>query len=216
MFMGNGPDGPVSIGIERKRFRDLMDSISSGRLGGHQLLGLLNCYDHVYLLIEGSFKIGKDGLLRRPKGRSWVVVQLGSRSLPGSYMYNYLNELSIVCNVHHTFTGSERLSGLWIDGVYNWWTKPWEKHTALDQFYSPPPPKQAFFRTPKLLVRMIKEIEGVGWEKAKAVGRRYPSLKSLMRAEVNELSEIKVGRKQIRLGDKVAGKILHALKGGEQ
>lgn len=185
-FRGNGPHGPVSIGIERKRFRDLMDSISSGRLSGHQLIGLMNSYDYVYLLVEGLFKIGKDGYLRRPKGRSWVVVQLGNRSLTSKYMYNYLNELAIVTHIASVFTASPRLSALWIDGVYSWWTKQWDEHQALMQFFVDKPPPRAFFSTPKLLVRMVKEIEGVGWKKAKALGRKYATIKSLLNFDLIE------------------------------
>jgi len=154
-FAGNGPAGPVTVGIERKRFRDLMDSISSGRLSGHQLIGLQNSYDYIYLLVEGIFKIGKDGYLRRPKGKSWIVVQLGDRPLTCNYLYNYLNTLSIFARVIVQFTPSIRVSGLWLDSLYTWWSKPWKDHKSHMQFYAERPPSKAFFRPPKLLVRMV-------------------------------------------------------------
>ena len=206
-IIGNGPEGKVSIGIERKRFRDLMDSISSGRLSGHQLIGLQNSYDYVYLLVEGIFKIGKDGYLRRPKGKSWVVVQLGNRPLTCNYLYNYLNTLSIFAHVITVFQPNIRISGLWLDSLYAWWTKPWKDHKSHMQFYHEQPPSKAFFRPPKLLVRMVKEIDGVGWDRAKAIGRKYSTIMSLMCAEPKELMEIK------GIGKKLASTILTSLRG---
>jgi len=207
-FRGNGPEGPVAIGIERKRFRDMIDSLASGRLAGHQFLGLMNSYDHVYILVEGYFKIGNDGYLRRPKGNSWVVVQVGKRPIPASFLYNWLNELFITCNVGHTFTPSIHASAVWVDGLYKWWGKDWGQHSALQQFYAPPPPARAFFRPPTELVRMVKEIEGVGWEKAKEIGKRFSCMWELCQADIKELTQIK------GIGPKLAGRILSSLKGG--
>lgn len=207
-FQGNGPDGPVSIGIERKQFRDMIDSMASGRFSGHQFLGLMNSYDYVYILIEGLFKVGNDGYLRRPKGSSWVVVQLGNRSLSSKYLYNWLNEMSVMCQVRHEFQVSIKAAGLWIDGLYSWWQKPWDNHSAMNQFYVPPAPARAFFRPPSEFVRMIKEIEGVGWDKAKEIGRKYSCMEELCRATIKELMGVK------GVGKVLAGRILSSLKGG--
>lgn len=206
-ILGNGPKGKVAIGIERKRFRDLTDSIISGRLSGHQLIGLQNCYDFTYLLVEGLFKVGKDGYIRRPKGRGWVVCQIGDRPMTYQYLYNYLNTLSIFGQVIVQFTPSIRISGLWVDSIYHWWTKPWKDHKSHMQFYSERPPARAFFRKPKLVVRIVKEIEGVGWDRAKAIGRKYPTIMALMCAEAKELTEIE------GIGKKTASNILQALRG---
>jgi excinuclease UvrABC nuclease subunit len=75
------------------------------------------------------------------------------------------------------------------------------------QFYTDKPPARAFFRKPKLMVRMIKEIEGVGWDRAKKIGRKYPTIMSLMCAEVKDICEIE------GIGKKTASNILQALRG---
>jgi hypothetical protein len=207
-LLGNGPDGMVSVGIERKRLRDLLDSINSGRLSGHQLIGLTNAYNYIYILVEGIFKIGKDGYIRRPKGRGWVVCQFGNGD-PIKYQYvtNYLNTLSIFARTIIHFTPSILASGLWLDGLYSWWTKPWKDHKSHMQFYSERPPARAFFKTPKLVVRMVKEIEGVGWDRAKAIGRVYPDVMSLAFSSVEDLVKIP------GIGKKTAVKILQSIRG---
>src|SRR5271166_1849574 len=55
-FLGNGPnDEPWTIGIERKRMRDMVNSIRGGRFSGEQLPKLLN-YDRAYLIFESRWK----------------------------------------------------------------------------------------------------------------------------------------------------------------
>jgi ERCC4-type nuclease len=56
-WLGNGPDGaPWSIGVERKTIGDMIQSITSDRFSGHQLPGLLNTYNAVYVLVEGLYR----------------------------------------------------------------------------------------------------------------------------------------------------------------
>ena len=50
-WSGNGPDGQVDIGVERKSLLDLLASMTTGRLSGHQMVGLTAQYDWVYLLV---------------------------------------------------------------------------------------------------------------------------------------------------------------------
>ena len=57
MVTGNGPCGQVDIGIERKRIGDLVNSITTGRLSGHQLPGLLAQYYKVYIIVEGMYTL---------------------------------------------------------------------------------------------------------------------------------------------------------------
>ena len=88
-FQGNGPNGQVSIGIERKSIRDLISSILTGRLSGHQLIGLVNSYDYVSIVVDGPTKTGTDGYMRIPKGRGkWVVLRLGEQNMSRSFIQN--------------------------------------------------------------------------------------------------------------------------------
>lgn len=56
-FMGRGEKGsPLFIGIEHKKLPDLVQSLNSDRLAGHQLVGMVDTYDRPYLLIEGEWE----------------------------------------------------------------------------------------------------------------------------------------------------------------
>jgi len=69
-FEGRGPHGACSIVIERKRITDLIQSMESRRLSGHQLPGMAERYDYCYLIVEGIWRPGQNGELEIRNG-SW-------------------------------------------------------------------------------------------------------------------------------------------------
>lgn len=208
-FMGNGPDGISSIGIERKTITDLLSSISSGRLSGHQLIGLLSSYDYVYLLIEGIWKPrDHDGVLEHYRRGGWKPIQLGQRHFISREVSNYVNTLAITCGIKVWFTQSRKQSGRWIGDLWHWWDKDWDKHTAHRQFHVEPP-NNAMLRKPSIMHRIVKELPSVGWDRAKHIVEVYKSLKDLMGATEKELMEID------GIGKGMAAKIHRALREGE-
>ena len=195
-FTGNGPNGPCLVGIERKTVGDLLKSIDSGRLSGHQLPGLLNSFDKVYILVEGIWRTDpKTGIMETYKYRGWKPVQFGQRKFMGKEVHNYLTTLSVMCGVVAHRTESIIQSGMWISDLFGWWDKPWEKHKGLKQFTFELPPV-AYIKKPTLAHRIIKELEGVGWERGKLISQQYPTIHSMMAASREDFASIKgVGKK---------------------
>src|SRR4051812_5465590 len=77
-FIGRGEGGvPVHIGVEYKTLSDCISSMRTGRLEGHQLLGMRAdppLYDFAYLLIEGTPLVQNGQLMERrfKRGRAEV------------------------------------------------------------------------------------------------------------------------------------------------
>lgn len=209
-FMGNGPDNlPWSIGIERKTIMDLVSSMITGRLSGHQLIGLLNCYNKVYILVEGLWRTNpRSGLLERRVRSAWTPVELGARRIMAKEVINYLNTLMVFCGVSIWQTSGLKQSGHWISSVYSWWQKPWEKHTSYAQFHVQAPPL-AYLTKPSVFHRMVKELTGVGWERGNLLTEKFKNLQELMTASMEQLQEIP------GIGKKLAGSIIKELKGGK-
>lgn len=70
-FIGQGPEGrPVSVGVEIKAVSDLIQCMVDDRFVGHQLPGLRNTYEQTYLVIEGPYRPGADGVLEVLDGSS--------------------------------------------------------------------------------------------------------------------------------------------------
>src|ERR1035437_8002080 len=75
-FEGKGPNGTtLNIGVELKVLGDLVNSLRTGRLAGHQLPGLLKTYDYAWLLVEGEWRANAAGQVTTQKRRRlWTGI----------------------------------------------------------------------------------------------------------------------------------------------
>ncbi len=190
-FIGNGPHGPVSVGVERKTIMDLISSIASGRLSGHQMIGLIDNYDWVYLLVEGQWRVdARTGDLFRKIliTNRWVKVRLGKRTFKGFAIYNFLNTVRVMCDILIVRVNTPKETAQWLDGVYKWWGKPWEAHKSHSQFQVRQ--KHVGLVKPSLVARVAKEFSGVGWDKAKVIAEEIMSVGMLAEATVEDLMNV--------------------------
>ena len=208
-LLGSGPDGvPVSIGIERKAILDLIKSMTEGRLSGHQLIGLFNTYNRVYLLVEGIWRGNpQSGLLERwTKSRGWHIIEFGRRRFTYREIVNYLNTLATMCGVIVWRTDGVVDSGRWLSDLHAWWDKPWEDHHSHLAFHSDPP-IGAFMRKPPAFRRMVKELTDVGWKKSEVICRWFNTMEKLMNASERDLRQVP------GIGTKMAAQIYKELHG---
>lgn len=189
-FSGNGPEGIVDIGIERKGLLDFLQSMTTGRLSGHQMVGLTTNYDWVYLLVEGVWRPDRHtGILQRinRKGR-WVAAAQGSRRFMAKDVYNFINTLRVMVNVVTVTTSSKWESAKWLDATHGWWQKEWRKHKSHLQFQKPIVHAQLV--KPNLVTRIASQFDGIGWNKAKKIGNHFKLLEDLLFATREDLMEI--------------------------
>jgi len=186
MFIGNGPNGVVPVGIERKTINDLLKSITSGRLSGHQLVKMSQSFYYTYLLVEGGFGLSKNGILEWKRG---VPIKFGGRSFTYREVAKFLNTLMIMCDIHVWFTKTMRETGMWLTYLFNWWQKDWDKHRAHTQFY--PAVRPVTLVKPPFLRRVINELEGVGWERSGDIIKEFNTLPKLIAAGVKDLQRVK-------------------------
>jgi ERCC4-type nuclease len=190
-FAGYGPDDQIlSIGIERKGIRDLANSIISGRLSGHQLIGLLEWYHVVYIVVDGVWRV-KDNTVEVAENHGWRP--LSGKSRPGkTFGYreiaNYLNSLSVITGVKLWFTSGIDLTAEWIRYTYFWWQKPYHEHKShLNFSQGPAMPKHAVLARPTVEQKMLKELPGVGWDRAGNLVRQFPTMEDIMSATPEDL-----------------------------
>jgi len=191
-FTGNGPDGLWSIGIERKNIRDLVSSMDTGRLSGHQLIGLLDFYHVVYIVVEGIWRV-HNGYIEVLAGRNMWRPLGGNRARQYSYaeIANFLNTLAIITNVRIWFTDTDAQTGDWIRHTYFWWQKKWEEHRAHLNFQKAPDmPKHMRLSKPTLVQRIVKELYDVGWERAGKLADFFPTMEILMAATEKDLIKV--------------------------
>jgi ERCC4-type nuclease len=144
-FEGNGPRGRCMIAVERKTITELVQSIESRRLSGHQLPGMADAYDYCYLVIEGMWRPGTQGELIVGHGTLDHGRTFGGTWSPGygqgigyRAVDNYLATMELHAGVifRRTLTPIETVA-ITVD-LFHWWNdKPWEKHSAHLGVYAP-------------------------------------------------------------------------------
>lgn len=194
-FIGRGPeDEPVSVGVERKAMKDLLNSMVTGRLSGHQLVGLVNTYHYVYIIVEGMWRFNpNDGMLEERAGINWIPIQLGSRRFMAKEVLGFLHTLMVKTGVMVFYTNSRKETAQVVNVLYGWWVnKTFDEHTAhlgLVKRHQSGDNAVELVKAP-LLRRVAAELPGVGWQKSREVARYFTSVLEMSLASEREWRQI--------------------------
>lgn len=178
-FAGEGPKGPCLIGIERKRTKDLLNSIRSGRFSGEQLPKLLNQYDFIFLVVEGRFHTNwHTGVLEEKWGRDWSAVTFGAGKQPfvGLELSAFLNSITITTPVRIARTRDERETVEFLVSLNHVFSKPWDKHSAHVAIHQPQ--EYATVGKASTVRRVAYTLSGVGWDRSGKI-EQHPGIGSV-------------------------------------
>lgn len=182
-FIGHGPQHPVLIGIERKRITDLLQSLTTGRLSGHQVPGLIEHYPYRWLLVEGQYRESRDGLIEVPRKGRWETIRLHYAALEA-----YLVTLTLRAGLRVQRTYSLDESVAWLSVLWSWWTKKeWSEHRSHLALHDAA--DYGAFYKPTLVHRVAAQLPGID-EKARDVAAKFQSVQDLMNAEEATWREI--------------------------
>lgn len=204
-FAGHGPRGETMIGIERKKTKDLIQSLTSGRLSGHQLPGLVEDYAYRWLVVEGNYRESPEGLIEVPRGGSkpWELVRFKYIALE-----NYLITLALKGGLHVQRTYSADETVAWTEALYRWWTaKEWKdhrSHLALHQSSD-----YAVFFPPSLAHRMAAQLPGIDEVRAPLVARHFGTPLTMALAEIREWQQIS------GIGPTISSRVYKAIRSRE-
>ncbi len=206
-FDGHGPMGPHRIGIERKCLGDMLQSMRSGRLSGHQIPGLMATYDTVYVIVEGVYRCAPEsGILETFRRGGWAPHTLGTQRFLWHELEGYLATLESKGGVRLRWSSGIGQTAAIVDSLYRWWGKDWARHKALDVVYTPPPPTLGLVE-PSLVRKVAVQLPGVGWDKAAAVDERFKSVAEMVGAGVKDWAALK------GFGKVLAARVVRCLKG---
>lgn len=214
-FQGKGPGGSsLDIAVELKTLSDLVGSLRSGRLAGHQLPGLSQQYDYTWLVVEGMWRHDEAGqvITYRGKYRGWVPVP--GRMSAGELEKQVLT-LENCGGLHVRYTNSRRDTVRFLSNLYRWWTDvAVDQHTSHLAVHTAPTIvpvsdfRQAVMRWPNIGLKTSKAVE-------REFGRsiRKACLASIERwAGIETITDKGQAR---RLGQKAATEIVRFLEGGD-
>ncbi len=198
VWEGNGPKGRAMFGVERKNIGDLVGSLVSGRLVGLQIPGMVEAgYEFIWLAVEGYYRPEPvSGVLQEWKedkrtGRGfWGDIRLGRN---GRYMWrdleNWLTTLELFTGIRVRKTHSPLETAQMCVGLWRYSQKEWKDHRSHLNFHHSGP-GTVIFHKPNIVMRMAKELDGVGWERAMEVSQRFKSPADMCNATVGKWMEI--------------------------
>lgn len=127
-FEGRGNDDqPVFVGIELKKLPDLVSSLRTGRLSGHQLPGLKAAFDFAYLLVEGHWKPDAKGHITTQRRGMWAALP----GMPVSEMEKRLTTLDLLGGLRVRHSSSRACTLHFIANLYRWWNdKSMDRHAT--------------------------------------------------------------------------------------
>lgn len=143
-FLGSGPNGECTVGVERKRIDDLINSMKDRRLSGHQLRGMFATYDFNFLIIESLWRPGSSDCIEVYLGGGWKPLfrRYGDRrAVSYQQVMNYLTTLELKGGVIIRRSASPQETAVQYVSLWKWFQKPWEDHQSHDQVYTNTPAK---------------------------------------------------------------------------
>ena len=188
-FAGNGPDGDMLIGVEYKKLGDLIQSMRNGRFAD-QLRAMKQHYQISWLLIEGGIK--------GYHPRSPVFIRTGGKrpfKVPGNVSYHeivsWCMTMCMQGGVLVWRTDSHEETVAWLRSLYLWWTtKEYHDHTAMLDFYQPPPIGSNPFTGPTLCQKVAVALPRVGAKKAIRASKYFRSVSAMVNATEGQWQEI--------------------------
>jgi len=181
-FVGRGEKGAgVNIGIEHKKLGDLISSLQTARLQGHQLPGMREVnaegapfYDHSWLVIEGKPTYDRGGMLVRPR-RGGRAHPLG---MTINELYKRLTILHVCGGLNWLWFQTRRDTVKWLEAFYQAWTdKDLDQHKSHLGLYEAPTltPVSQFERT-------VRTLPQVGSRVAKSAQKKFGSIRAAITA----------------------------------
>lgn len=196
-FVGRGiEDEPITIGIELKRLKttdgtraDLLSSLRTGRLAGHQLGGM-QAYDRAWLVTEGLWRGNDSGELEIFTHGQWAPVRSGKSHVMVSDVEQQLLSIIIRGGLWYWHCPTQRDTVRFIASLYKWWTaKSLDEHRSHQAIYLPPPDRAVFIE-PSTFLKMASCLPGIGYDKALAIEAQFGCFERLFTASIKELKQV--------------------------
>jgi ERCC4-type nuclease len=202
-FQGEGTDGsPIPIGVERKTLGDFVSSILNGRLPGHQLPGMLKCYQEIWIVLEGEWRISKytghvqtlqwqwatgDGVHKK----KWVDIETGlAYALGYQELESMIVTLEMRGGVRIRRTRDQMETARFVKALFHWWVdKSFAQHRSHLKFHSQFA-DQGLLTKPSLCRVIAAQLPGIGFEKSGKVAAHFGSVAAMVEASEKEWEKV--------------------------
>jgi ERCC4-type nuclease len=209
-FDGNGPDGLMSVCVERKTLHDMLSCIDSGRYSAYQRVGMANIYNKSCLMLEGNWRPhdgdGADVLMEGFRNKEGKIVyapcQYRSRPVLYSKLRRYLFSVEFT-GVTVMYTRDIRHTVHDICELYHYLQKPWDRHRSMLEMQKIVLP--SITGRPSLRRRWAADLDGVGEGLSLEAEQLFRTAGELSRADESAWMKIK------GIGPRMARRIIHQI-----
>lgn len=221
-FHGNGPDGRVRIGVERKTLSELITAVEDNRFIGHQLPGLLKTYDWVYVVCEGTYRPDRTSGILMSGGREAGFTR--DRHLYENFE-KFILSLERKARVTVRTTTGKLHTAYFIRALYKWAEKSWDSHKSVYKV-DETTPDFAIMDERTVRRKILAQVPAIGWKRSRAASEYFPSAGAAVRgvpyydlSERERAAMIEVwcgvkwvtNGKKMRIGPGTAAKIVRML-----
>lgn len=174
-FEGNGPEGRILIGVERKTLRDLIHCIHDARYND-QRVRMKETYRVSFLAVEGMWRPHEDGCTMEGfnGGASWgyfrVRTSYSARIVDYSEIYRYLLSVSLT-GVIVTLSRDLFHTAYNVCEIWRYFNKPWSDHDSMLQTRTLNIP--SLEHRPSLTRLWAADIEGIGVKRSEEAERLF-------------------------------------------
>jgi|GEM_PF-1590935 len=202
-FLGNGPDGVLyNIGVERKVVSDFISSMRTGRLQSYQIPGMLNMYNEIYLIIEGTPSVDpRDGTMSQRKGNIYHDIVYNNYPVSAAEYFGYIASISSVFGIHILTLPSKVDTVAAILSLRNFWKKPFETHRCHKTPYIPHLKYGA-----SVAEKVASVLPGIGMKRAHDAANHFKSIHNMINSTVEDWTAID------GIGDVTAERVVDAFK----
>lgn len=184
-FEGNGPDGRIGIGVERKTLPDLLNCIDDARYSAHQRPGMMQMYQKSILMVEGVWKPDTNTgyLMECIRTLTWQPLRYRTQMTTYSKLFRYIFSLQMAgqCVI---ITRDMEHTAYNICECYQWWQKRWQDHTSLLETQKLNMP--SLTGKPSLVRRWAAELDGVGVKHSMEAERIFRTPSELARSDESD------------------------------
>lgn len=190
-FEGKGPEGAISIGVERKALHDMLSCIEDSRYSAHQRVGMAKQYTKSFLIVEGEWRPhdSDGGLMEGFRGgTAWGPCRPGGQRVLYSKLYRYLISVAL-SGVIITYSRNMDHTAHNIVELFHYFQKRWEDHTSMlaTQMLNIP----SLNGKPPLIRRWAAELTGVGVKTSMDAQRLFRTPIKLATADEMDWLQIK-------------------------
>ena len=186
LFEGRGDGGKsIYIGVEYKKLGELVGSLRTGRLQGHQVPSMQESgFDYSFILVEGEVLYNKFGTLQKRIGHGIFAPLPGSMGI--SELYKRLFTFMLMCGMITLFSKNERDTVKVVEALYRTFTdKNLDEHTSHLTIYHPPTPEPiSKFR------KTISTFPDIGFKMSEVIEEQFGTIRRAVNASSAEWQEI--------------------------